>query len=276
MIMKILIKSLKLVLFLGSLSALIYFRSIIFQPEINKNIDTGLAFVEQKLDIEIPYHPAEVKEAQLVSEKECKSVEINVVASSVESDDVIKAVEAESTPDNSNTAKTDIMDDLSTVADVINEKVESLFVVENNETVKEKAVEEVSSLTSSSEDLVATAPKIVTDPKSAFVDLPKMLSMARQAFWKGNLHESEKRYQDMINIDDSNPDSYGELGNLYYTQGKWEQAGEAYYQAAERLLASNNAGENDSQKTSRLNYLLRVIQGLDTERADKLRNKISE
>ena len=117
------------------------------------------------------------------------------------------------------------MDELSAVAEVINEKVESLFDVENNGSavgnaeLKPESVEGMPSSTSSSEDLVVAtaptvAPTIATDPKSAFVDLPEMLSMARDAFWKGNLQESEKRYQDMISVDDSNPDTYGELGNV--------------------------------------------------------------
>jgi len=94
-----------------------------------------------------------------------------------------------------------------------------------------------------------------------------ILLQARQTFWNGRPLDSEKLYLDLVNIEGGNPDVYGELGNVYYSQGKWQQAGKAYYEAAIRLLELN--------QTHQVNYLLRVIQGLDAESAEKLKLKIS-
>lgn len=90
---------------------------------------------------------------------------------------------------------------------------------------------------------------------------------ARQMFWNGNAQGSEKLYLDLMAISDDDPDVYGELGNVYYAQGKWRQAGKAYYEAAIRLLKL--------KKNDQVSYLLRVIQGLDSESADKLRHRLN-
>lgn len=104
-------------------------------------------------------------------------------------------------------------------------------------------------------------------PDPAVMDAEKMLLMARQTFWNGDVKASEKLYLDLTSKKDSDPDAYGELGNVYYSQGKWKQAGKAYFEAASRLL---ELGKHDQ-----VSYLLRVIQGLDSESAAKLRNQIS-
>lgn len=98
-------------------------------------------------------------------------------------------------------------------------------------------------------------------------DVRQILTKARKMFWNGNAQGSEKLYLDLMAISNDDPDVYGELGNVYYAQGKWKLAGEAYYEAAVRLL--------DLNKTSQVGFLLRIIQGLDTVSADKLRQKMS-
>lgn len=98
-------------------------------------------------------------------------------------------------------------------------------------------------------------------------DSKRILSVARQSFWNGNSDISIKYYLDLARDESVSPDVYGELGNVYYAQGKWKLAGEAYYEAAVRLL--------DLNKTSQVGFLLRIIQGLDTVSADKLRQKMS-
>jgi tetratricopeptide (TPR) repeat protein len=87
------------------------------------------------------------------------------------------------------------------------------------------------------------------------------------AYWSGDIQSAEKLYLYLANIEDRNPDVYGELGNVYYAQGEWKQAGQAYYEAAVRLLAIN--------KGDQVNYLLQLIQGLDSDSAQLLRQKIS-
>jgi len=90
----------------------------------------------------------------------------------------------------------------------------------------------------------------------------ELLINARTAFNQRSLRESEKYYIELTQFDNNNPDPFGELGNVYYSQGKWDEAGQAYYEAAVRLLKQGNQ--------SQVLYLQRVISGLNTELAEKL------
>lgn len=90
----------------------------------------------------------------------------------------------------------------------------------------------------------------------------ELLINARDAFHKGAITQSENFYLELIQRDNKNPDTYGELGNVYYSQGKWDEAGQAYYEAAMRLIADG--------KYNQVTYLQRVITGLNTEYAEKL------
>ncbi len=89
-----------------------------------------------------------------------------------------------------------------------------------------------------------------------------LLIDARQAFNQGKVVASEKLYIELTQLEQDNPDAYGELGNVYYSQGKWDKAGQAYYEAAVRLIAEG--------KYNQVSYLQRVISGLDREHAEKL------
>ena len=90
----------------------------------------------------------------------------------------------------------------------------------------------------------------------------ELLINARDAFHKGAITQSENFYLELIQRDNNNPDTYGELGNVYYSQGKWDEAGQAYYEAAMRLISDG--------KYNQVTYLQRVITGLNTEYAEKL------
>ena len=89
-----------------------------------------------------------------------------------------------------------------------------------------------------------------------------LLINARNAFNQGEMVESEKFYLELAQLDNDNPDIFGELGNVYYSQGKWDQAGQAYYEAAVRLITDRNYDQ--------VHYLQQVIMGLNTEYAEKL------
>lgn len=89
-----------------------------------------------------------------------------------------------------------------------------------------------------------------------------LLISARKAFNQGAMVESEKFYLELTKLDHDNPDVFGELGNVYYSQGKWDEAGQAYYEAAVRLIPEKNYNQ--------VAYLQRVIKGLNTEHAEKL------
>ncbi|MCG6934692.1 MAG: hypothetical protein LJE73_02205 [Proteobacteria bacterium] len=96
----------------------------------------------------------------------------------------------------------------------------------------------------------------------------ELIRQARQAFWNRQYGEAEAAYKDLIEISPENPDLYGELGNLYYSMGKWELAGTAYYAASTRLLKSGQTGQ--------LGYLVRVLKGLDPDLAEKLEQDMKQ
>lgn len=105
--------------------------------------------------------------------------------------------------------------------------------------------------------------KIIVEVKDSDTSSERnILIDARNAFNKGNVSASEKLYLELTQLEQDNPDAFGELGNVYYSQGKWDQAGQAYYEAAVRLIAEGNYNQ--------VSYLQRVISGLNTEHADKL------
>ncbi|MFK5914742.1 MAG: tetratricopeptide repeat protein [Woeseiaceae bacterium] len=122
---------------------------------------------------------------------------------------------------------------------VVKEQV--LEHVKKNNEVEELSVEVKDSDTSSERDLLINA---------------------RKAFNSGNKEQSEKFYIELTQLDEDNPDAFGELGNVYYSQGKWDKAGQAYYEAAVRLI--------NERKYSQVTYLQQVIKGLSLEHAEKL------
>ncbi len=266
-ILKFLMKPIEILVLLSMIAALIYFRSIIFHSNVNHYIDAALSYTEEKLDVSIPSHVATTAEANVVVQADCISPEIVDVATSESSSDSSQADE-----DTLMTQANNLVDGVSEAVSVISEKADEFFDTANTDSAVDQIIEnddKSDELVDSVEE-VAQPAQPVAAPASIPVDAKEILFMARQSFWNGNAHDSEKLYLDLIKVDDSDPDAYGELGNVYYTQGKWKQAGEAYYEAALRLLAIK-----DDKTDERVGYLLRVIQGLDTESAEKLKNKIA-
>ena len=261
----------------------------------------ALAYAEQQLDIEIPQHLANIETAYVapsapVSSAPVSSIQatsqllptdaINEVVNKEDSvsdeqaiavvDQVSDSAETKNLSENNvaqNDEKSLLIEGLYETVNVINEKVDRLFEI----TKAPPAVDQPMMASSAQNDIEKTAdiaPLSVSNnvPNNNVVagnssDANTKLYMARKSFWNGNAKASEKLYLDLVGLDDTDPDIYGELGNVYYAQGKWKQAGKAYYEAAVRLLVL----KQDSQ----VSYLLRVIQGLDMESADKLRHKIS-
>lgn len=109
--------------------------------------------------------------------------------------------------------------------------------------------------------------RIVTKVKDSDTSAERnLLIEARNAFNKGMLSTSEKLYLELTRLEQDNPDAFGELGNVYYSQGKWDKAGRAYYEAAVRLIAEGHYNQ--------VSYLQQVIGGLNAEYAEKLSQQI--
>ncbi len=105
-----------------------------------------------------------------------------------------------------------------------------------------------------------------TDQPSADAVQSELFDRARIAFQNGKPEQSTQLYKELSELNPDNPDIYGEMGNVLYSQGKWKQAGVAFYEAAICLL--------EQGKRQQVPYLYRVIQGLDPESAEKLRSKL--
>ena len=95
-----------------------------------------------------------------------------------------------------------------------------------------------------------------------------VLAAAREAYWLRNLEEAETLYRQLIALEPENPDGYGELGNLYFAQGRWEDAASTYFEAGKRLAHSGHIQEARN--------LLEVIRGLNSPQADELAGIIAE
>lgn len=348
-ILKYFIVPVKIFLVLVVVAFLVYYRSAIFQPHINRYVDSAQFFVEDKLDINIPAYVSTINSelndnshtaidtdhlmvGNVLSEKQTKSIapeevveespavvekEILIILNNDVSKSVGKPVflndaadtvskEIDSTVDkeekviagdqyviNDNSGSLDpkVMQRLAETVNIINRKVDMLFDVSdfnnkhNTVTIKNKDIAIVKNKIEIPDNTItAVSDEVSQKPKNNNLNgnagyenaavinkysanAREILLQARKTFWNGRPLDSEKLYLDLLNIQGSNPDIYGELGNVYYSQGKWQEAGKAYYEAAIRLL--------DLNQTHQVNYLLRVIQGLDAESAEKLKLKIS-
>lgn len=86
---------------------------------------------------------------------------------------------------------------------------------------------------------------------------------ARKAFYKRNYASSITSYRRLIANSNDNYDAYGELGNVYFNQGKKVEAATAYYEAASLLVKLGYARRADS--------LIPVLNYLDAEKAGQLK-----
>lgn len=91
---------------------------------------------------------------------------------------------------------------------------------------------------------------------------------ARYAYWSGDFQKAERLYQELSQSQPHNPDYRGELGNVYYAQGRWEAAAKAYTEAAVRLIEQGDY--------PRAHHLYRIVHGLDREKAAEIRNKFDQ
>ena len=131
------------------------------------------------------------------------------------------------------------------------------------ETVIAQADDVSESTLASEPDQIATAS---TDKEAVATSHAELIGQARQAFQSGDSNKAISLYQELADLNPEDPNVYGEMGNVLYAQGKWKEAGKAYYEAAIRLKIQGRMGQ--------VQYLYRVIQGLDQASAEKLRSQL--
>lgn len=94
------------------------------------------------------------------------------------------------------------------------------------------------------------------------------LASARRAYWAGDVAAAIAAYQAAAEAAPEDPDVHGELGNLHFAEGNWAQAAQAYLAAGRALLSR---GDTDAAQ-----HMLVVVQGLDADAAQALRDAIAE
>ena len=97
-------------------------------------------------------------------------------------------------------------------------------------------------------------------------DVRESWKTARKSFYQRNYELSEKSYQNVIDNTENNFDAYGELGNVYFNQGKKQQAANAYFEAAAILVRKG--------QVNRVRSLMGLLRNLDKSKADELKKLI--
>lgn len=92
------------------------------------------------------------------------------------------------------------------------------------------------------------------------------IGQARQAFWARDLVKAEHLYREFLKREPTVADAWGELGNIYYGQAKWQQAADAYAQASIQLL--------DQGQYAQAMFLHYVVRGLDPAQATRIDEKM--
>jgi tetratricopeptide (TPR) repeat protein len=102
----------------------------------------------------------------------------------------------------------------------------------------------------------------VIDPSQKSNSVKDSWITARKSFYQRNYEQSIQSYQEVIDNTEDNFDAYGELGNVYFNQGKNEQAAAAYYEAAAILVRKG--------QVRRAQSLMGLLRHLDKSKADEL------
>lgn len=95
-----------------------------------------------------------------------------------------------------------------------------------------------------------------------------MLAKAREDYAKGNIDASIESYKAYVKKNPANPDAIGELGNVYYTTGKMQEAAQAYHDAASLLI--------DQKQEMRAVELMPVIDQINPELVNDLNEKMAK
>lgn len=90
--------------------------------------------------------------------------------------------------------------------------------------------------------------------------------IARKSFYQRKYELSEQSYREVINSTTDNFDAYGELGNVYFNQGKNTEAAAAYFEAASIMVRKG--------QLKRARSLMGVLRHLDDSKAVELKKLI--
>jgi len=109
---------------------------------------------------------------------------------------------------------------------------------------------------------------VVTDaPEAETLSTRELWINARKSFHRGDFESSINSYEQLISKTRDNFDAYGELGNVYFNQGKMKQAAGSYYEAAVILVRLG--------QLQRAGSLVGMLSSMDQEKAKELQALIS-
>lgn len=94
------------------------------------------------------------------------------------------------------------------------------------------------------------------------------LAAARAMFAKGNVSESIAAYQALLQARPADADAWGELGNVYHSSGRLQDASRAFYEAATRVL--------DKGDVARARALEPAVRANAPALADELQRRIEQ
>jgi len=106
----------------------------------------------------------------------------------------------------------------------------------------------------------------VAPPNAPPSGMDEELAYARRAYWSQDLPGAEMAYRDLIDRRADDPNPAGELGNLYYRQGRWQEAAEVYREAALRLARLDRFGQ--------AMHMVFIVGGLDGQAGQALNQEI--
>jgi len=91
------------------------------------------------------------------------------------------------------------------------------------------------------------------------------IMMARRAYWAGDFDASEQAYLQLIDRHPDEVELYGEVGNVYYAQGKWARAAAAYAQVVRQLYGTGQFAQAE--------YMLQIVTSLDKDLGKQLQRE---
>lgn len=101
------------------------------------------------------------------------------------------------------------------------------------------------------------------DPATSPSTLKGRWSEARQSYWSGDIRNAEAQFLALITDHAGEPDLKGELGNLYFTQGRYEDSAMYFHLAGKQLL--------DRGETAQVMSIIGVLQSIAPDKANDLR-----
>ncbi|NNG13176.1 MAG: hypothetical protein HKM88_08010 [Halobacteria archaeon] len=117
-------------------------------------------------------------------------------------------------------------------------------------------------------EMVATAAPATSSAAATGTHPYQLLASAREAYWLHDYDRAESIYRELTVLEPDNPDWYGELGNMFFSLGKWDESASAYFEAGTRLVRAG--------RLARASELVNVIRGLDGSQAQELEKIIHD